>query len=73
MQSGVVYVSGGGTVVGLFNAFFFFSKCYSIFLFKIILCLKETVCHQVSLMLLPEEPELQAVEMNQVCQDNCGR
>lgn len=69
---------GGGRVVGFFSerlCVVFFSPLQVLlyFLFKIILCLKEAVCHRVSLMLPLEEPELQAVEMNRVCQDNCGR
>jgi len=57
----------------LFYLMIFFFQVLFYFLFKIILCLKEAVCHWVSLMLHPEEPELQAVEMNQVRQDNCAR
>lgn len=59
----------------LFFSFFFglFLLSTTLFLFKIILCLKEAVCHRLSLILLPEEPELKAMEMNRVCRDNCGR
>lgn len=44
-----------------------FSLCLlstTLLLFKTLLCLEEAVCHRLPLMLLPDEPELRAMEMN---------